>query len=92
MANRHGKAPRQASCFLPSRVTLLLRERGIRFASMGEVGRRDTATAPSVKSGHADPITYLERVTIHFAVLRVHVAEAAVPTQGGPFATPGEAF
>lgn len=65
---------------------------GIRFTSMGEEGRREAATAPSAKSGHADSVTYLERVTVHFAVLCVHVADAAMPTQGCPFATPGEAF
>lgn len=47
---------------------------------------------PPAKSRHTDPIAYLERVTIHFAVLRIHVAEAAMPTQGGPSVAAGEAF
>ena len=55
-------------------------------------GRREVSTAPPAKSRHTNPIAYLERVTIRFAVLCVHVAEAAMPTQGGPFTAAGEAF
>lgn len=65
---------------------------GDKIGKHGGEGRREAATAPPEKSGHTDPISYLERVTIHFAVLRVHVAEAVIPTQGGPVAATGEAF
>lgn len=90
-----GKASRRARCFLPSRDTLPLGERGTRFASPGgqEGGSHSSPPfPPPAKSRHTDPIAYLERVTIHFAVLRIHVAEAAMPTQGGPSVAAGEAF
>lgn len=52
-----------------------------------------TALPPHpIKSGHTDPITYLERVAIHFAVLCIHLAEAVMPTQGGSVGAAGEAF
>lgn len=74
--------------FFPSWVTLQVREWRTR-TGVEKWGR--TALHLCKKAG-TDPITYLERVTTHFAVLWFHVAEAAMPTQGGPFTTAGEAF
>lgn len=92
VATRHRKPSGQRHYFLLPWVTLPLREWGTRFESKQRGGRRKAATAPPAKSRHTDPMTYLERITIHFAVLCVHVAEAVVPTQRGPFVAGGEAF
>lgn len=71
--------------FSPSWVTLPLREQRT------STGVRQDTPPPLQKAG-TDPIAYLESITIHFVVLWVHVAEAAMPTEGGPFTTAGEAF
>lgn len=80
-AKHHDRPP----WFFPSWITLPLRE------WKTGIGVKQDTPPPLQKAG-TDPITYLERVTIHFAVLWVHVAEAAVPTQGDLFTTAGEAF
>jgi len=54
--------------------------------------RREAAAASPAMSRHTDAIAYLEGIAIHFAVLCVHVAEAAMPTHRGPFAAAGEPF
>lgn len=71
--------------FFPFWVTLPLRK------WKTSIGVRQDTPPPLQKAG-THPITYLERVTIHSAVLWVHVAEAAMPTQRDLFTTAGEAF
>lgn len=83
---RYCKASWQATSIFPPLGHTASQKAEDRSAGVGQ-----NTPSPLQKAG-TDPITYLESITIHFVVLWVHVAEAAMPTQGGPFTTAGEAF